>query len=252
MKKKQVCWMGVLLCLSTVAVAADAPLTTYQDQLSYSMGIMTGRAFKSHGVTVNTAIFAKGLNDGLTGRSPALSEEQIRNTLLEFQKKSMQQMKAQMKTMAEQNKKSEQAFFATNAKNPEVKTTASGLQYTILQAGQGASPTINDTVTVNYEGKLLNGTVFDSSYQRGEPTQFPVKDVIKGWQEALMMMQPGATWEVYVPAKLGYGDQGAPGVVGPSEALIFKINLISVQPSTGPSATEQKASTVSSQKDNKK
>ncbi len=121
------------------------------------------------------------------------------------------------------------AFLAANKKKPGVVTLADGLQYKILKAGKGAKPTATDTVTVNYAGRLVNGTEFDSSYKRGEPTSFPVNGVIPGWTEALQLMTPGSTWELYIPASLAYGERGAPPSIGPNETLIFKVELIKVQ-----------------------
>ena len=119
------------------------------------------------------------------------------------------------------------AFLDSNRLVPGVKFTPSGLQYKIIKEGSGNRPTLNDTVTVNYRGSLLDGKVFDSSYQRGKPTTFQISNVIKGWQEGLMMMKPGAVWMLYIPAKLAYGEQGA-GPIGPNQTLIFEVQLISV------------------------
>ena len=123
------------------------------------------------------------------------------------------------------------AFLKTNKIKPGVKTLADGLQYKILKQGTGKKPSLNDTVVVHYEGKLIDGTEFDSSYKRGEPATFPVSGVIAGWTEALQLMPVGSTWELYIPASLAYGENGAPPAIGPNEALIFKVNLIEIQKS---------------------
>lgn len=230
MKQLLIPILGIAL-LTATAAQADTSLQTEQDKLSYSMGVMTGKAFNTHGINIDPKIFSMGLEDGISGKKLQLSEAEIRDTLTNFQKQSMQKMQAELNKAAKKNQKASEAFFKSNKNKPGVKTTSSGLQYQILQAGKGQSPTINDVVTVNYEGKLLNGKVFDSSYQRGTPATFPVKGVIKGWQEALTMMNPGATWELYVPPTLAYGKNGAPGIIGPNETLIFKVNLIAVKPS---------------------
>jgi len=120
-------------------------------------------------------------------------------------------------------------FLAENAKHEGVITTESGLQYKILTKGKGPMPTANDTVVVDYEGKLVNGQVFDSSYARHEPTTFPISGVIAGWQEALLKMHKGALWMLYIPSNLAYGAQGIPDVIGPNETLIFKVHLISIR-----------------------
>jgi FKBP-type peptidyl-prolyl cis-trans isomerase len=121
------------------------------------------------------------------------------------------------------------AFLLKNATAKGVIVTDSGLQYRVIRPGEGKSPRQTDTVKVDYEGSLVNGTVFDSSYQRGEPIQFPVSGVIAGWQEALQLMKPGATWRVYIPSSLAYGAYGAGRLIGPNETLIFKVHLIDVK-----------------------
>lgn len=121
------------------------------------------------------------------------------------------------------------AFLEANKKKPGVVTLPDGLQYKIITEGTGSKPTDSDTVVVHYEGKLVDGTVFDSSYKRGEPASFQVNGVIPGWTEALKLMKAGSTWELYIPASLAYGEQGAAPLIGPNETLIFKVNLISVK-----------------------
>ena len=120
-------------------------------------------------------------------------------------------------------------FLAANKKKPGVKITADGLQYKVIKAGTGATPTDTDIVSVNYEGKLLDGSVFDSSYKRGEPASFPVNGVIPGWTEALKLMKVGSTYELYIPAELAYGSNGAPPSIGPNETLIFKVELLRIE-----------------------
>jgi FKBP-type peptidyl-prolyl cis-trans isomerase FklB len=129
---------------------------------------------------------------------------------------------------AEQNQKASDAFMAENTKKEGVVSLPSGLQYKIIKAGSGAKPGPDDKVTVNYEGKLLNGKVFDSSYQHGEPLSFSLNEIIPGWKEALQLMPVGSSWMLYIPPKLAYGDQGAGGLIGPNEPLIFKVDLISI------------------------
>ncbi len=123
----------------------------------------------------------------------------------------------------------DQDFLAKNKTQAGVVTLADGLQYKVLQAGNGPKPRLNDQVTVNYEGRLVDGSVFDSSYKRGEPTSFPVNAVIPGWTEALQLMPVGSTWELYIPAHLAYGSNGVPGTIGPNQALIFKLQLIGIK-----------------------
>ena len=126
------------------------------------------------------------------------------------------------------NQSAGDTFLKANKAKPGVVALEDGLQYKVLEAGKGAKPTDTDTVTVDYEGKLVNGTVFDSSYKRGQPATFPVSGVIPGWTEALKLMPAGSTWELFIPSTLAYGEQGAPPSIGPNETLIFKVKLISI------------------------
>jgi FKBP-type peptidyl-prolyl cis-trans isomerase FklB len=137
-------------------------------------------------------------------------------------------VQAHAESAAETNLKTGETFMQENAENSKVVTLPSGLQYEVLEEGTGEKPTQTDTVTVDYEGKLVNGNVFDSSYARGEPISFPVGGVIQGWQEALKLMNAGSTWMLYIPPSLAYGEHGAGGMIGPNETLIFKVHLISV------------------------
>lgn len=131
-------------------------------------------------------------------------------------------------TVAEKNKKAGEDFLNNNKNKAGVITLPNGLQYKIIKPGTGEKPSASDIVKVNYEGKLINGTVFDSSYKRGEPTTFPVSGVIPGWTEALQLMNKGSLWEIYIPASLAYGEQGVPPVIGPNETLVFKVELLDV------------------------
>jgi FKBP-type peptidyl-prolyl cis-trans isomerase FklB len=135
----------------------------------------------------------------------------------------------QTETTTVKTKSPGDAFLATNKKKPGIVTTADGLQYKVVKEGAGPVPTDNDIVSVNYEGKLVDGTVFDSSYKRGEPATFPVNGVIPGWTEALKLMKVGSTYELYIPAALAYGENGAPPSIGPNETLIFKVELLGIK-----------------------
>ena len=136
-------------------------------------------------------------------------------------------MQAEASKAGDANKKEGDAFLAANAKKPGVVTLPSGLQYRVIKDGSGTSPKVSDVATVHYEGKLVNGTVFDSSYKRGEPAQFQPRNVIKGWTEALQLMKTGSEWELFIPPDLAYGPQGRPSIP-PNSTLIFKVELIAV------------------------
>jgi FKBP-type peptidyl-prolyl cis-trans isomerase FklB len=132
-------------------------------------------------------------------------------------------------SIKEKNKQNGVAYLEQNKNKPEVVTLPDGLQYKVVTQGTGPKPMLNDTVVVDYQGSLISGKVFDSSYQRGEPAVFPVSGVIPGWQEALQLMSKGSTWMIYIPAELAYGERGAPGSIGPNETLIFKVHLMDIQ-----------------------
>lgn len=220
--------------LSLIALPAFSKIKNNQkDKLSYAIGVQTGKAFKAHKVGLKPKAFAEGLEDAMNGKHYQMSEKQMAAVLTAFRKESIEKFRAQIKYEAAKNAKEGAAFLAANKQKSGVKTAPSGLQYKILKRGHGKAPTLNDEVTVNYRGSLINGKVFDSSYRRGKPVTFPVNKVIKGWQEALTMMKPGAVWMIYIPAKLAYGATGAGGAIGPNETLIFKVNLISVKKSNG-------------------
>lgn len=206
-------------------------MPTVMDKLSYTLGAELGQNLKKQGVNLNTSLFYAGLKDALAGSKLQLTEEQMRQTVAVFQKQLIQQRTTQFTQAAQKNEQAGITFLANNAKQPNVHVLPSGLQYKVLEPGTGAVPTDNDTVTVNYVGTLLDGTVFDSSYQRGQPATFPVSEVIPGWQQALKMMQPGATWQLFIPAKLAYGAQGMGDVIGPNETLIFKVQLLAIKSS---------------------
>jgi len=226
---------SILLVFTTIALiftavqVSAAQLSTKKDKLSYAIGVETGKAFKTHGVIINPNAFSEGLKDATTGKKLQLSQSEIREVLVSFRQKSIKKLQAKMQKSAASNQKLGAAFLKANKKKAGIVTTPTGLQYKILKKGSGKSPTKNDVVTVNYEGKLISGKVFDSSYKRGKPATFPVAGVIAGWQEALTKMKTGATWMLYIPPNLAYGLRGAPGTIGPNATLIFKVNLISIK-----------------------
>jgi FKBP-type peptidyl-prolyl cis-trans isomerase FklB len=231
MKKTIQYSLGILLGagVCSFAMATRAPdLSTSANRLSYSLGAVMAKTFKAHGVNVNTMAFAAGFDDVMTGQKTRLSSEKIKQIVTNFQQQNQQKMRHQIQDMAKKNETAGRDFLASNKKNAGVKTTASGLQYKVITAGKGQPPASTDSVTVNYEGRLISGKVFDSSYKRGQPATFPVNGVIKGWQEALQLMRPGATWMLYIPADLAYGKNDVPGI-GPNQTLIFKVQLLSVK-----------------------
>lgn len=200
-----------------------------KDKVSYCIGLSMGSSWKKQALDVNPEMVAKGLKEGMSDAKPSLTEDEVRQTLMEFQKEMMGKQQEKAKVQGEKNKKDGEAFLAENKKKDGVKVTASGLQYTIEKEGNGAKPTATNTVVANYRGTLLDGTEFDSSYKRGEPAEFPVDGLIKGWTEALQLMKVGAKYKLFIPSELAYGEQGAGEKIGPNATLIFELELLEIK-----------------------
>ena len=217
-------------------VPGGSELKDLRSKASYSIGLNIGKNFKNNSIDLDPELLSKGLRDSLVGNKPILTDAEIEETLKAFQQQiqtqGMESAKKQSETakkQAETAKKDGIAYLAANSKKPGVFTLPSGLQYTIVKDGAGQSPKPDDMVTVNYEGRLINGTVFDSSYKRGEPVSFPVKGVIKGWTEALQKMKVGSKWEIAIPSELAYGDSPRPGgPIPPGAALLFTVELLGI------------------------
>ncbi len=228
--KKTVCALALLLFFSVPALAAEKPadLKTDKAKLSYTMGRDLGNYFKGLHEDLDLKILQQGIEEGYTGKKSQLSPEETQAIQQQFA--ARQQQKEIEKTVAQvkKNRAAADKFLAANKKKEGVKVTKSGLQYKVIKQGTGATPTKDDTVKVHYEGKLLSGKVFDSSYQRKEPVQFKVGQVIPGWQEALQLMQVGGVYELAIPPDLAYGDRGAPPVIEPGSALLFKVELLDI------------------------
>lgn len=229
MKRTLIAAVGAALIATTAMSAQATTLKTDNDKLSYTIGVDLGKNFKRQGIQVNSDILAKGVADAQGGADLQMTKEQMQTTLKNFQQQLMKKKQAQFKESAESNKKAGEEFLAKNKSADGVKSTTSGLQYKVLTAGNGDKPGPKDTVTVEYTGQLINGTVFDSTDKAGKPVSFRVNQVIPGWTEALQLMKAGATWQIFVPSNLAYGPRGVGGPIGPNETLIFKIHLISVK-----------------------
>ena len=223
---KSILLSAVALSLAVSVLAEDKPpqLKDLKDKASYSIGLNFGMNFKRQNVDLNSDAFAAGFKDGMSGRNPLMSEQEVRDTMAAFEK-DMQQKQGEM---AQKNGAEAEKFLAANKTKEGVKTTSSGLQYKALKEGNGAQPKSSDTVIVNYRGTLIDGTEFDSSYKRGQPATFPVGGVIKGWTEALQLMKVGSKYQLFIPASLAYGDQGRPGIP-PNATLIFEVELMDVK-----------------------
>jgi FKBP-type peptidyl-prolyl cis-trans isomerase FklB len=218
--------------------AAPLTLKTQKDKFSYSLGMKMGENLHKQSVPVDPAIFARGMRDALAGGKTLLTDEEAQAVLGQMQKEMHDKQQAKMQEESAGNKKEGDAFLAANKSKAGVVALPSGLQYKILKAGTGPKPTANDTVECNYRGTLINGKEFDSSYKRGQPADFPVGGVIKGWTEALQLMPVGSKWQLFVPADLAYGDRGAGADIGPGETLIFEVELMSIQDKSKEKAPE--------------
>jgi FKBP-type peptidyl-prolyl cis-trans isomerase FklB len=209
--------------------ATPVTLKTTQDSLSYAIGISVANFYKQQNITnINTALVVRAINDVNKNGKLVLSEEQCNATIVNF----MQKAKAEK---ASGNKKLGLEFLAANKNKPGVVTTPSGLQYSVMQAGTGPKPALTDMVRVHYHGTTIDGKVFDSSVQRGQPVELAVNGVIAGWTEALQLMSVGSKWKLFIPSNLGYGDQAA-GPIAPGSTLIFEVELLDIVKAKGADA----------------
>jgi FKBP-type peptidyl-prolyl cis-trans isomerase FklB len=202
--------------------AVPAPLKTLTDSLSYSIGCMVANFYKQQGITsINTAQVTSAINASMKNGKTLLDQAQAQQVLMGY----VEKVKADKASVA---KKEGEAFLADNKTKPGVVTTASGLQYQVLQEGTGVKPVATDKVKCNYEGKLLNGTIFDSSEKQGHPIEFSVNGVIRGWTEALQLMPVGSKWRLFVPSDLAYGDQQMGPDIKPGSTLVFEVELLDI------------------------
>ncbi len=199
------------------------------DKVSYSIGFDIGRSFQKQPFELVPDVVSQGLKDGLNKTDPLIPAEEMESTLTSFQEEIMNKQDSGRKDASEKNKKEGEEFLAENKTKEGVITTESGLQYKILTPGTGRTPAKTDQVETHYRGTLIDGKEFDSSYKRGETITFPVSGVIPGWTEALLLMQEGAKWQLFIPSNLAYGPRGAGGDIGPNAALIFDIELVAVK-----------------------
>ncbi|MBD5191354.1 MAG: FKBP-type peptidyl-prolyl cis-trans isomerase [Barnesiella sp.] len=199
------------------------------DRLSYALGLSMGNNFRSSGIEkISVNDFADGVAAVFYGSTPKMTYDEAKEEIRKFFTAMEEKQREAAAKMGEVNKAAGEAFLAENGKRVEVKTTASGLQYEVLEEGTGAQPTAEDMVEVHYTGKLIDGTVFDSSVERGAPATFGVTQVIPGWVEALQLMKVGAKWRLFIPSQLAYGPQGAGNVIGPNATLIFDVELLKI------------------------
>ena len=223
-----------VFCVPAMLSAAEKPkaagtMTTFQEKLSYSMGLDVGTYFKGMGDDILLDNLLKGINDAFAGANPQMTKEEIAAVQKEFAEKMQARQAEKMKTMLAKNKKAGQEYLDTNKKKKGVTVTKSGLQYEVVKKGDGPLPKATDTVKVDYIGTLADGTEFDNSIKRGEPAVFGVGQVIPGWSEALQLMNVGSKFRIVIPADLAYGDNGAPPVIEPGSVLVFEVDLRSIE-----------------------
>lgn len=209
-------------------------LSDEKARVSYALGMAMSHNYQVQGVEVNPDMLVRGLKDMQSGGTTLLTLQEMQDTLAELQKTVVAKMRQKREEAAAKNKADGEAFLAKNKTKPDVVTLSSGLQYKIITNGIGTLPKLNDIVTVNYRGTLIDGTEFDSSAKAGRPAQFDANGVILGWTEALTRMKVGSKWEIFVPPALAYGERGRPGIP-PNAVLIFEIELLATEPkSVGP------------------
>lgn len=218
---KKISLLIIMLCTLSLSVWAQKSKPS-MDSVSYSLGVLVGQNLKNQGFNkLDAGSLTNGLQDAIGGKQLAISAEQAGKIVNEYLEKAS---KTQSGPTIEEGKK----FLAENSKKPGVVTLPSGLQYMVMKEGTGPKPKATDRVTTHYTGTLLNGEVFDSSVERGQPATFPVNGVIKGWTEALQLMNVGSKWKLFIPYDLAYGERGAGGQIKPFATLIFEVELLEI------------------------
>lgn len=204
--------------------------TNQLDRLSYALGVSMGYNFRASGIDkLNIQDFADAVGAVFYGQPTKMTADEAKAEVQKFFGELQRRQQEEAAKMADINAAAGEQFLTENGTRAEVKTTPSGLQYEVLEEGTGRQPAATDRVTVHYTGKLIDGTVFDSSEERGEPATFGVNQVIPGWVEALQLMKEGARWRLFIPSALAYGPNGAGGVIGPNQTLIFDVQLLKVE-----------------------
>ncbi|KYQ81125.1 peptidylprolyl isomerase [Acinetobacter lactucae] len=227
--------IGLIIATSTMSLSvfAAAPITNKspaKEQFSYSYGYLMGRNNTDALKDLNLDIFYQGLQEGAQSKTARLTDEEMAKAINDYKKTLEAKQLVEFQKAGQQNAQAGTAFLADNAKKSGVITTKSGLQYQVLKEGTGKKPKAASRVKVNYEGRLLDGTVFDSSIARNQPVEFQLSQVIAGWTEGLQTMKEGGKTRFFIPANLAYGEVGAGDTIGPNSTLIFDIELLQVLP----------------------
>ncbi|ENV00655.1 MULTISPECIES: FKBP-type peptidyl-prolyl cis-trans isomerase [Acinetobacter] len=226
--KIQISLMVLLLSSGSLFAKEVTNKSPEAEQVGYSFGYLMGKSNADSLQGIDLDAFSAGLKAAAAGKQATLSEEDMARVLTQFKRQAEAKELITLKKQADENAKIGQAFLAENAKKPGIKTTKSGLQYQILQEGKGKSPSANSNVRVHYEGRLIDGTVFDSSIARQQPVDFRTTQVITGWTEGLQLMKVGAKYRFFIPADLAYGQIGSGDIIEPNSTLIFDIELLEI------------------------
>ena len=228
--KKIVLGIGLATLLSQSFAANINNKSSQQDQLGYSYGYVMGRTNAETLKEINLDAFIQGLKQASSGQASSLTDEEMAKALTLYKKQSESKQLEQFKHLAEKNRIAGESFLTDNAKKAGVTTRPSGLQYQVLKQGSGKTPSASSKVKVNYEGRLIDGTVFDSSIARNQPVEFLASQVIPGWTEGLQLMKEGSEYRFFIPAKLAYGEIGSGDSIEPNSTLIFDVELLKVSP----------------------
>ncbi|MBC9229522.1 FKBP-type peptidyl-prolyl cis-trans isomerase [bacterium SPL81] len=224
--------LTLIAIASIIGTAHAAPISLkspQKDQLGYSYGYLMGKGSAETLKDLNIETFIQGLQEAVNGKAPSLTDEDMAKVLNQYKKRLEAKQLVEFQELAQNNEQAGKSFLAENAKKSDITTTKSGLQYQVLQQGTGKSPKATSTVKVNYEGRLLDGTVFDSSIARNHPVDFKLNQVIAGWTEGVQTMKEGGKSRFFIPSTLAYGEVGAGDAIGPNSTLIFDIELLEVK-----------------------
>lgn len=236
--RKSLTAAAVVAALGAATASFGQELKTEKDKVSYMVGMDVGKGLSSIKDEIDMKVVVQAIEASIKGDKTALTQEEALKIRQDFMTKLSAKRQAEEKAKAETNKKAGDEFLAKNKSKAGVKTTASGLQYSVEKEGTGPKPKATDTVKVHYLGTKIDGTKFDSSYDRGQPATFPLNGVIKGWTEGLQLMSVGSKYKLYVPADLAYGENG-PGQIGPNATLIFDVELLGIEnPAEKPAAAK--------------
>ncbi|MFZ1979012.1 MAG: FKBP-type peptidyl-prolyl cis-trans isomerase [Bacteroidota bacterium] len=223
MRKILMIGLAASFVLSSVSAQKKKVPVTDKEKISYCIGVNLGQNFAMQGIDVDPNMLLLGIKDILSKKSPAMTDQDMQTTMMNFQKSLITKA-------GEKNKKEGEAFLEANKNKADVVTLPSGLQYKVISMGNGPKPTATQTVKCNYRGMLVNGKEFDNSYKRGTPAELPLDHVIKGWADGIQLMPTGSKWEFYIPSDLAYGEQGEPrGGIGPNSVLIFEVELLEIK-----------------------